>query len=149
MLQVNLNEIYLLQRHFCNQKSHNCPRRHEAHVSGGPAPTGRGFTPWGFYLFHRGPPFLSRRLVLLEFQVERGQHIIDSALSLPDYLGLFHPKTKHKEVAWRGSLGFGLAMEKKPFFDVGPLVLTLQAAKYDSCVHRWSRYPQGRPHQPW
>ena len=117
-------------------------RRHEAYVSGGPAATGKSFIPWGFCHFHRDLPFLRQRLVLLKFQVERGQHIVDLALSLSDYFGFIHPKTKHKEVAWRGSLGFGLVMEKKLFLNANPLFLTLQVAKYDLCIYRWSRYPQ-------
>ena len=111
MLQVNPDEINL-----CNQKSHTYRRRHKAYVSGGPAPTGRSFISWGFCLFHRGLSFLNRPLVLLKFQIERGQHTVDPALSLSDCFGLIHPKTKHKEVAWRDSLVFILVMEKKPFF---------------------------------
>ncbi|KAJ3665761.1 hypothetical protein Zmor_001237 [Zophobas morio] len=106
-----------------------------------------GFIPWSFCNFHRGLPFLGQHLVLFKFQVERGQHIFDPAFSLPDCFGLIHPKTKHKEVAWRGSLArFGLVMEKKPFFNASPLVLTRQAAKSDLCIYRWSRYSQGRDH---
>ncbi|KAJ3649764.1 hypothetical protein Zmor_021487 [Zophobas morio] len=72
-----MDEIYLLHRHFCNQKSHSYLIRHEAYVSSGPAPPGGGFIPWGL-------PFLSGCLFLLKFHVEGRQHIVDPIPSLPD-----------------------------------------------------------------